>query len=80
MNAAEVVEGGVWLCGDASALAGSKDCVEACDYEGGMGALGGGEIRLDAEMKIYGAGDKPEALRWAICGGFSISVNPRMPE
>ncbi len=70
MDAAETVKGGVWLCGDAGTLAGGENCVKAIDYECGMGALGGREIGLDAEMKIYTAGDEP----------FSISVKPRIPE
>ena len=62
MKAAEIIEGGVWLCGDAGALAGGKNCIEAIDYERGMGTPGRGEVELDAEMKTYGAGDEPEAL------------------
>ena len=62
MEAAKVIEGGVWLSSDAGAVAGGKNCVEAFDYEGGMGALGGPEIGLDAEMKIHGAGDEPDTF------------------
>ena len=62
MDAAEVVEGGVWLDGDACALAGVENLVEAIDYERGMGALGGSEIGLDTEMQIYGASEEPEAF------------------
>ncbi len=62
VDAAEAVEGRVGLVGNASALAGGKDCVEAFDDECGMGALGGMEIRFDTEMKIYGASDEPDAF------------------
>src|SRR5882762_4969409 len=62
MEAAEAIEGGVWLGGDAGALTGGKNCIEAFDYEGRMGAHGGREIGLDAEMKIHGAGDEPDTF------------------
>ena len=62
MDAAETVERSVRLVGNASALAGGKDCVEAFDDKCGMGALGGVEIRFDTEMKVYGTGDEPDAF------------------
>jgi hypothetical protein len=71
VDAAEAVEGGVLFCRDAGTLAGRKDGLETVDDERRMSPLGGGEIGLDAEMKIHGASDKPDALagshlRWLI--------------
>jgi hypothetical protein len=62
VDAAEVVEGSVGLVGNASAVAGGKDCVEDFDDKCGMGALGGMEIGFEAEMKIYGSGYEPDAF------------------
>ena len=62
MNAAEAVEGRVRLAGDAGSIASGEYLVEAFDHECGMGALRGGEIGLDAEMKIDRAGYEPEAF------------------
>ena len=62
MDPAETVEGSVRLRGDALAFAGGEDCVETVDDECRMRALGGSEIKLNAEMKIHGARDEPDAL------------------
>src|SRR5216684_4551577 len=62
MDAAEAIEGGVGLGREARAFAGGEDGGEVLDYKRGMGALGGMEVWFDAEMKIYGAGDEPDAF------------------
>lgn len=62
MNAAEAIEGRVWLTGDAGAIAGGEDFVEAFHHKCGMGTFRRSEIRLEAEMKIDRAGDEPDAF------------------
>jgi hypothetical protein len=62
MDTAETVEGGVGPDGDASSFAGGEDCLESFSYERRMGTLGRSEIGLETEMKIHGAGNKPDAF------------------
>jgi len=62
VEAAKVVEGGVWPGDDAGAVAGGEDFIQFGDNERGMSALCRSEIGLDAKVKIYGAGDEPDAL------------------
>ena len=79
MSAAEIVERGIRLGGQASAFAGGEDFVEVVDDECRMGALGGLKVRLDAEMQIHGPAANQMLLRSAIDAGFAISVKPRIP-
>ena len=62
MDPAETVEGSVQLRGDAGKFTGGEDCVETVDDECRMRALGGSEIELNAEMKIHGTRDEPDAF------------------
>ena len=62
MDPAETVEGSVRLRCDALAFAGGEDWVETIDDECRMRAFGRSEIELDAEMKIHGTRDEPDAL------------------
>ena len=62
MDPAETFEGSVRLRGDAGTFTGGEDCVEALDNECRMGTLSRSEIELDAEMKIHGTRNEPDAL------------------
>src|SRR5882757_10683616 len=62
MDTAETVEGSVRLRGDAGTFTGGEDCVEALDNECRMGTLSRSEIELDAEMKIHGTRNEPNAF------------------
>jgi hypothetical protein len=62
MDAAKAIEGGIRLAGDAGSIASGEYLVEVFDHECGMGALRWCEIGFDTEVKIYGAGHKPDAF------------------
>ena len=62
MDPAETVEGSVRLRGDAGTFTGGEDCVETIGDECRMRALGRSEIELDAEMKVHGTCDEPDAF------------------
>src|SRR5579872_3202123 len=69
VRAAEVVDGRVFAGGKSGALAGQDNFVEVVHSEGGMSATRGVEVGVgfDAEMQIYWADCKPDAVAIGHC-------------